>query len=384
VPVALLGWELGAGYGHAAALLELAHALARRGVQPVLALRDLREPWPLLTSCPFPALQAPRLPSLGDASFVARSFLDVLAASGFAEPDGLAAVLRGWDGLIELVRPHVVVTNHAPALALAAYGVLPCVVTGTGFTVPPGDAPEFPALLSGAQDDLGSVVGAVVRDVAAARGRPAPQEITELYRTNSFALTVPELDPYRPVRVGPVAGPLTSLLPPVPGTPQQAFFAYLSADAPWAEPVLHSLSKSAQGAAYLRGADTSMRQRLADAGVQVWAHPPALADVLRSSAVVIHHGSHATALATLAAGRPQLCLPRHLEQSLTGHLLEELGAGRSLRGELPPDAPAEALPGLLAPQAAQAARELAETIAGRGYAGCVDLIADRCAELAAG
>jgi hypothetical protein len=383
VSTVLLGWELGAGFGHVTGLLEIARALSQHGLQPVLALRDLRGPWPLLRDCPFPVLQTPRLSPMGDASFSARSFDDILAASGFGDAEGLASVLRGWDGLLDTVRPSVVVTNHAPALSLAAYGVIPTVVTGTGFTVPPGNGPEFPTLVSGPRSSVVAGWTEVVREVLAARDRPAPAHFTELYRDNAYPLTVPELDPYRPVRAVPVAAPLRALPAVVSAPASEEFFAYLSAGTPWAETALAGMAGVARGGAYLRGAREATLQRLEATGLRMWRTAPPLGDVLRTAGIVVHHGGHATAQAALAAGRPQLCLPRHLEQSLNGHLLEQLGVARVLRGELPPEAPVAALVELRADAWADRARDAAVAIAARQDPPSVELLADRCVALAA-
>jgi hypothetical protein len=383
VSVALLGWELGAGYGHVSGLLQIAQALVRRGLQPVLALREVRGPWPLLRDCPFPVVQAPRLAARGDGAFVARSFADVLAASGFADEAGLASSLRAWDSLLELVRPAVVVTNHAPALALAAFGVVPVVVTGTGFTVPPGDEDTFPALVSGAAEVAAQGLVESVSSVLHRRGRPAPGALPELYRSDSYVLSVPELDPYDPVRIKPVAGPLHALPGLLSEPTSDEFFAYLSADAPWAEDVLLGMARVAPGAVYLRGAEAPAVHRLEAAGLRVLREAPPLSEVLAAAGVVVHHGSHATAQAALAAGRPQLCLPRHLEQSLTGHLLEQLGAGRSLRGELPPEAPGQALAELRSGSLARRAREVADAVQARRDVPSLEPLADRCAYVAA-
>jgi UDP:flavonoid glycosyltransferase YjiC (YdhE family) len=352
-------------------------------MQPVLAVSDLRGTRPLLQDCPFPVVQAPTLRQRGDASFVARRFEDVLAASGFADEPGLASVLRAWDNLLDLLRPAVVVTNHAPALALAAYGRLPCVVTGTGFTVPPGDGAAFPILMSGATDLAAQGLNEVVGSVLASRNRPAPAALTELYRRDCYPLTVTELDPYATVRTSAVFGPLRPLPAVLPVSTTDRFFAYLSADAPWAAELLSGLAEVARGSAYLRGADEPTLQRLEAAGLNMWRVAPPLAEVLPAASVVLHHGSHATAQEALAAGRAQVCLPRHLEQILTGHLLEQLGVGRSLRGQILPGVLAEALQSMRSSDVADRAAAVASDVHRRGQAPALEVVADRCFERAA-
>src|SRR5262245_50048783 len=58
-PTVLLGWELGGGLGHAQRLVRLAGALASEACRPILAVRNLVDPWPALRDASFPTLQAP-------------------------------------------------------------------------------------------------------------------------------------------------------------------------------------------------------------------------------------------------------------------------------------------------------------------------------------
>ena len=122
----LLGWELGGGLGHVKPLLLLARALEGEGFAPVLAVNNLTEPGSLLRDAPYPVLQAPLFPrELAAPGFRAGSYADILALKGFAEPEGLSAMVRGWQGLLDMVRPALVIADHAPTLSLATFGVIP-------------------------------------------------------------------------------------------------------------------------------------------------------------------------------------------------------------------------------------------------------------------
>ncbi|MBX6324294.1 MAG: hypothetical protein IRY94_20985, partial [Rhodospirillaceae bacterium] len=58
----LLAWELGRGYGHLAGLMALADELARRGHEPVLAVRDRAAAAVVMAGRPYALLQAPVFP----------------------------------------------------------------------------------------------------------------------------------------------------------------------------------------------------------------------------------------------------------------------------------------------------------------------------------
>src|SRR5262249_15085759 len=123
--VVLLAWEWGAGLGHAGRLLGLAHELKRRGFRPVVAAREL---WRLATEyhdARIPLIQAPTGRYLGPKEFHARSYADLIAVYGYQKTSALWALVLGWDNLLKLLRPALVIGDYSPILALAARGRIP-------------------------------------------------------------------------------------------------------------------------------------------------------------------------------------------------------------------------------------------------------------------
>src|SRR5204863_336785 len=83
--------------------------------------------------------------------------------------------VQAWQGLLDLVRPALVICDHSPTLCLAAYGALPVVLVGDAFALPPADRPTFPALIPGRSPVVPEEqLLAVVREGQRRRGRPAP------------------------------------------------------------------------------------------------------------------------------------------------------------------------------------------------------------------
>src|SRR5262249_61701374 len=127
---------------------------------------------------PCPVLQAPYWhprPWTGSQPFLAASYADLLAIRGWTDTADLLPMVQGWDGLLDLVRPALVVCDHSPTLCLAAYGRVPTVLLGDGFTLPPADQPAFPALIPGRKLVASEeALLAVVQEVQRVRGRPSP------------------------------------------------------------------------------------------------------------------------------------------------------------------------------------------------------------------
>jgi UDP:flavonoid glycosyltransferase YjiC (YdhE family) len=384
----LLGWELGGGLGHVHQSLAVARALAAHGHRPVLALKNLVEPWPVLQGTPFPVLQAPfwhPRPVAAERNFLAASYADILAIRGFADADDLAALVQGWQALVDLVQPQLAIADHCPTLCLAVYKTLPVVMFGNGFTVPPVELATFPPLVPGAapvvpQEQL----LAVAQEVQRRRRRPVPATFPGIFAAAERCLTVfPELDPYQSVRRDSYLGPLEPQPKPVPPPSQPRFFAYLTAEAPYLEEVLVGLARTGvPGAAYVRGASPALKQRLRHAGLEVPDRPAALDELLPRVSAIVHHGGVGVAQQALAAGRPQLLLPQHLEHSLTAQKLAALGVGGYLSGTVAAEGVVRALRQLLAePRYAERALACAQSLQARGPWTPLEHVVKRCLAL---
>jgi hypothetical protein len=349
-PTVLLGWELGAGLGHVQRLVRLARALASHGSRPVLAVQDPVDPWPALRDASFPMLQAPvwqPRPGRDSPSFQAASYADILAVHGYADVEDLAPMVQAWQGLFDVVQPAVIICDHSPTLCLAAYGAVPTVVVGNGFTVPPVEEPAFP-LLRPRRNLLvpEAELLAVIQDVQRRRGRPAPDTLPGLFaRAERFLTVLPEMDPYQGFRQEVPIGPVETLTPLAPPPAQPSYFAYQSADTPGLDQLLGGLARpGCPGCVYVRGATSAQRGQWQRKGLEILDGPRPLGEVLPRVSVVVHHGSLGLAQHALAAGRPQLTFPGHLEHLLNAQMLyHRLGVGQYIFGKLNEDAVAKAL-----------------------------------------
>ncbi len=136
----LFAWELGGGHGHVQRLGRVARGLRACGHEPVFAVRNLAGAATVLGGDGFPVFQAPfwhRKRRPGPGPMLAGSFGDIMALQEYAEVEGLLGMVEGWQALIDLVRPRLIVCDDSPTACLAAFGVIPVVIAGNGFTVPP-------------------------------------------------------------------------------------------------------------------------------------------------------------------------------------------------------------------------------------------------------
>jgi rhamnosyltransferase subunit B len=321
------------------ALADVAETLAAHGFHPVFAVREPAVAHPYAGR--FPVLLAPRYrpaSKAGGAPFRAASFADILAIRGFAHPDILTALVNDWQEILHRTRADLAVCEFSPVLTLAAYGVLPVLQLGSGFTVPPANGQSFPVL------DAGAPPGAdpkrlleAIHNVQHRRGLPSPETLPQLFASASrFVHAVPEIDPYHSLRRHEHVGPMRSLPAPQPLPLEPTFFGYLKADFTGFALLLGDIAKAGlRGTVYLGGANADTRACLQNiAGIQILDRLPDLGEILPRVSAVLHHGGAGVTQAALAMGRPQVVLPQYLEQELTGQALERLGVGCKLTGVL--------------------------------------------------
>ncbi len=382
----LIGWELGAGLGHVGMLLPVARALRQRGYEPVLALRDLTGPAAMLADEGIATLQAPVSPIRKYAEkFIAASYADILASTGYDDAVTLQALVRGWLGLLETVRPAAVICESAPVLAMTAKGRVPALVMGDGFSLPPAGGTAFPLFQSDgkpvlAQDTIHQTVTAVQRQT----GGAVPETLPEILAGDARMLcTVPELDPYAGDRDETCAGPLAQLPAPTPGPDTAGFFAYLGGDLAYVPNMLRGLNRCGiDGGVYVHKPTADIARDLPRSNFKAFDGPQPFERVIPAATMVVHHASMGTSLAALAAGRPQVVVPRHLQNTLVADCLVRSGVGLRLPRDLSPDRMVQAVNGVAADTAMQdRALELGRDIAARDYGDVAGRVAEACAAL---
>lgn len=326
----LFAWELGEGLGHLPALKAIAVAAKAEGAKAVFALREPEPSRVALADVGGEILAAPFWATPALPAKPSGSYADLIAANGFSSVADARSVIGGWDRLFDAVKPDLLVCEHAPGAAIAAFGRFPVALVGNGFVVPPTDGATFPPFEAGRGDaNAQAPVLDVIRETLTALGRRAPNELCEPFRgvfRGVFAF--PALDHYRAVRREAVLGPVEPMPPLTPLPSTKKLFAYSAADAAMIDPMTQALmALGSRASAYFRGTLGVRAAVLRSRGVTVHDRAPSLGAVLQDASVVFSHGGTGFAHAALAAGRPHVVYPRHLEAHMTARALETAGAG---------------------------------------------------------
>ncbi|MFN3304061.1 MAG: glycosyltransferase [Roseateles sp.] len=384
-------WEMGANMGHIDRLLLLARALRARGHEVSFLLRDLSRAHGRVVTEGFAIGQAPVwLPKLANPPPLS-NYTTVLAAAGWLDAPGLAGLISGWRRWYELLRPDVLICDHAPTALLAARGLGMNVWTiGTSFEVPPRGE-HFPPMAywepqAGARcaaDD--ALLLPIANDALARHGLAPLVRLTDLFDGCHQAIaSLPELahyDGYGPDM--PFCGPTyvgdSGVAPVWPAGQGPKVFAYLNpAHAEFARLMQALRELGARALVHAKGLSAAAAQRLGGPQLRFEAQPVQLDPALAEADLVVSHGGLGTTTAALLAGKPQLAVANHMEQLMTGRRLTTQGLGLVV----PPGAPAPDWRRLMRqlldePRFAAAARAVAQRHRGDTAAGTAERLADR-------
>ena len=377
--------ELGTGLGHVAALLPIGTALAQHGHRVVFAMADILRAAISIRLAGFPVLQAPHWP--GRRTEKPTSYADLLELNGYGSVSALSLKVQAWQDLYDLVEPDLIVADHSPTAALAAYRTTPTVLVGNGFAMPPHDLPVFPVLQPGgaaltSETRLLEVVG----EVQSQRRRPAPETLPGLLASEFRAvLTLPELDPYLGQRDERVLGPIEPFPPYLPVSAGRTVYAYLGMEHPEISEIVAGLAMAdADVTCHLRGDDGRLSEFLTGRGVTVLEDPADLASMLPGCTAVVSYASGGMSHAALAAGRPQLTLPYDLEKYAAAAALEGLGVSCTIGSGMAASEVAVRIGTLIGDaKFAHQAAVCAQSILARTQVDALGIIVDSCEELLA-
>lgn len=346
----LFAWELGAGMGHLVPLAQVAQPLVARGHEVHFALRDLsgaRAALGALAASPLVHLwQAPVWLPQYQASQPPASYAELLFHAGYLDAARLRGLVQAWQSLLDVLKPDLLLADHAPTALLAARGrPLRRALIGNGFFLPPALQP-LPSFREWEAIDPHRLAQAEARALAtcnaalAADGTAVLAALHELTAADErFLLTWPELDPYSPGPQGRPSASYWGVLPPRaeglaavwPDGAGESLFAYLKGDYAALDAVLQQLAAApCRTLAHVPGLSAAQRQRFASPRLRFSDGAVSWAKALATARAVLCHASSGTVLTALQAGLPLLLLPMHAEQLLTTRRVVACGAGVAL------------------------------------------------------
>lgn len=359
----LIGWELGLHLGHLGRLLPISSRLQARGHALSAVVCDLSAADKMLGR-QITLLQAPQAKTAPPSRPLA-SFADVLLTQGWRNPSTLAALVRGWLGLIKLYRPDLLLLDYSPTALLAArIARCPVALIGNGFEIPPAEVP-WPPFPGFPWVDRESAIVAErtaltnANTVLKQYGTPPLDAMKDLLATEIVALaTLPELHHYGPGQDVAYLGPLrVEMQLPKVAWPRSTvaqtgprIFACLRPDTRGVTAILGGLAKVADRGAHVicvaLGFDAARLEAFRRPTLDICTAPVALAPLIDTADLCVTYGAEGTVAAFLLGGVPQLLIPGHVEAEMAARRIEALGAGVVMREAYLPESFAELVEGL--------------------------------------
>lgn len=373
----LFGWEFGAGLGHLTRFKPIGDHLIERGASITLALQEIDKADPFMdaaTGLPRPGytiVQAPRwnIPTDPAARKIpTHSFADVLNLIGFGQPGAIVRRLNAWSGLIDLVRPDLVIGDFAPTLQLAVLERsggnkrVPSIMVGNGYTTPPSGRtlpPIRPWQKTLEPFSIKHEAGLLANTNAAltARGAAPLRHLADMFHGDrTFVFTVPLVDPYARMRRGsptlpPFNLPRAMTQPDWTERREKGVFLYMPRSHPRVRDTIETLrGMEIAGEGHVSDLTPQSAEAASGPGLKLHAEPADFSVVVPGARLVVHHGGLSTAIACLLAGTPQLILPWNLEHLVTARGVASTGGAEVLGGDtFDPEALKSAVLRLLGP-----------------------------------
>ena len=341
----LVAWQLGANLGHLLRMESISVALRARGHEVIWAVPDPDDAQAKLSRGPWSMLRIPRPAARPEGRTCC--YAEILAAHGFGDDDTLAEAMRDWTRLLALVKPDVMIIDHAPLALLAArlHGV-PAAHIATGWEAPPFGVtlpvlrPEMAQTRPGFVKTLESQLLSRINRLCREQGAPELPTLGELYRaqmtlidgwaeTDHFAPRPDRAwfapgDPRRkPFYVGPLFSVDAGDEPQWPSGGGPRVFVYMQpGDSTHA--TLQALNAmDLQVIAAVPGITTSGRALVSTSRCLVHDRPVRLRKILDEADLVVCHGGHGLVAASLMAGTPLVLVPSQMEQAtLAGRVVQ--------------------------------------------------------------
>lgn len=372
----LFACELGNGLRQADRIRPVAAGLVAAGHRVSVALPEDAPAAELIGIAGYPVVTAPVWRADPPPGFLAVNFADVLLQTGYATPEALEGLLRGWLDLFQVEAPDLVIADFAPTAMLACrVAGLPCVGMGDGYGLPPLTSPlprmrpwaEIPA--SALVEADGRVVAAINPTLRALGARPIAR-LPDLFAARATWLCCfPELDHYegrgQAEYFGEVPPPSTGFAVEWPaGTAERVLVMMDSRHRPF-RPLLRSLARlGLPTVVQAWGMTPALANELSGPLIRVVTEPLNRDAMLADCDIVACQSSAVVAPALLAA-RPVLMLPNPVEQMMTLHRVARQGLGHGVPPEADEQAAGAAVRRLLDDRAT---RERAANFA-RSYSG---------------
>lgn len=272
------------------------------------------------------------------------NYSSLLQQHGYDNAETLTPVLRVWLHLLATLDVDLVITDHSPTALLAAKLLMtPCVMLGTGYTIPPRSNPVASSTPwkhidgDGGEAELEvedkRLVEVVNQSIQALKfDKVQIKQAQELYsHAEQWVMSLPELDHYGQRDESYVVHWSTTQsaeAPLWPDTPGEKIFLSMDARSPHLKLLLEQLQKRGDPVlAVIPNATSACLENFTSNTIKVQREYVDIKAASEQSRVFINHCGHDLVYELLMQGMPSILLPNDPENTLFAYQLAKQKLG---------------------------------------------------------
>lgn len=351
---AVFAWEIGSGFGHLTTIAEVGQALLRQHFK-IAAIVPARTPGRnILEPLGFEVFDAPEHDAPLRNLPISINYAANLLRNGYWHAETVSRRLSDWRGLLDRLRPDLLISEHAPVALLASRDASYLkAAAGNGFTLPPLTRPMpslqpwFPSTESRLAREEEKLVNVLNAALTKAGLRPLNSVAALFEGVERFLCIDPELDHY-PTRehehfLGAIESP-SGLPISIIDLSNAPVFVYLSAHNRFLKPLLMALRRrDIPTLAYIANGQKLADLEPAGSSIRYLTHLVDLPEIAAHCRLAVIHGGTLSASLFLKHGVKLLICPQDLEKALLGWRIKERKLGWTLNWFSPDDNQAEAM-----------------------------------------
>ena len=343
----LFTWELGEGNGHIVPHFNLLSTLVDKGYQVYFAAKNLTLAVRILEPIGVKCIQAPIRPIISKKNQMSvYTYANLLNNIGYYDKNIILGMICGWYNLYKILEPQLIIFDHSPTALLASKDLnIKRIIYGLGFYTPPETYPlenmNIYQKLNKNQRivDEKHLISRINLSLKRIKFSPL-QTLSDIFKTDAKIFrTYKELDHYltRPknsVTYHGLVGSSTIGFKPKWPKGSKRIFAYLKPCKALPE-ILYLLKKYKLSTLVVCNdinKDFQKKHRCQHLEFSTKLYDQL--KILDDCEFTITNGT-GTATESILAGKPVLMLPTNLEQLMTAHRVQEMGAGLYTHGSNP-------------------------------------------------
>lgn len=357
---ALFAWELGKNFGHVTQIIGIAKALHVGGWEIFFALKTPAAIQSFDEGVEYKLIQAPYSPvrPLGQPGkpFRPLFYPDELVPCGYDNPRSLAALVKCWRDLFDLVQPDVLIEQSAPTALLASKDLnFARVSLGRGYDMPytqtPMPAFRFwdktdPTVLERRERWVLSIINKALSETGSPTTLKRFAQLLEVDR--KYLCTIKELDHY-PERskvlpdadyLGPFSKTDSGTVMDWRNNARKRILAYLQPNSRVFGPAiraLHALPGDYDIILAAPSITSQAKEALSKSNLRISENAVRLDRLLPDCDLGINHASSGICSAFALNGTPMLMFPTHVEQNMFARTVCRNGVGEMMDSRNPPE-----------------------------------------------